>query len=82
MEKGMKFTLGAALMFEELSGKKMADLGDGLGLKDTVILLYAQKYWNQAERPTLEAFTLEIGANDVHELPALLNAPFFPTEAQ
>jgi hypothetical protein len=82
MEKGTKFTLGAALMFEELSGKKMADLGDGLGLRDTVILLYAQKYWNQAERPTLEAFTLEIGATEINELPALLNAPFFPQEVQ
>jgi len=82
MEKGIKFTLGAALLFEELSGKKMAELGDGLGLRETVILLYAQKYWNQSDRPTLEAFTLEMGAINVNELPALLNAPFFPTEAQ
>jgi hypothetical protein len=82
MEKGIKFTLGAALMFEELSGKKMAELGDGLGLRETVILLYSQKYWNQTDRPTLEAFTLEIGAINVNELPALLNAPFFPTEVQ
>lgn len=82
MEKGIKFTLGAALLFEELSGKKMAELGDGLGLRETVILLYAQKYWNQNDRPTLEAFTLEMGAINVNELPALLNAPFFPTEVQ
>jgi hypothetical protein len=82
MEKGMKFTLGAALMFEELSGKKMADLGEGLGLRETVILLYAQKYWDQADRPTLEAFTSEIGATEIQELPALLNAPFFPQEVQ
>lgn len=82
MEKGIKFTLGAALLFEELSGKKMADLGEGLGLRETVILLYAQKYWSQTDRPTLEAFSLEIGAMNIDELPALLNAPFFPTEVQ
>jgi hypothetical protein len=82
MEKGIKFTLGAALMFEELTGKRMADLGEGLGLADTVALIYSQRYWDKADCPTFDAFKLEIGATQIHELPALLNAPFFPTEVQ
>jgi hypothetical protein len=82
MEKGQKFSLGAALLFEDLTGKRMADISEGLGLRDTIALLYCQRFWNVKERPSFEQFTEEISASDIEALPALLNAPFFPTEAQ
>lgn len=82
MEKGQKFALGAALLFEDLTGKRLADISEGLGLRDTIALLYCQRFWNVKERPTLDQFTNELSASDVEALPALLNAPFFPTEVQ
>lgn len=82
MEKGQKFSLGAALLFEDLTGKRMADISEGLGLRDTIALLYCQRFWNVKERPSFEQFTEEISASNIEALPALLNAPFFPTEAQ
>lgn len=82
MEKGQKFTLGAALLFEEITGKRMAEIGEGLGLRDTIALLYCQRFWNVKERPSFEQFTVELSAESVEALPALLNAPFFPTEVQ
>jgi hypothetical protein len=82
MEKGQKFSLGAALLFEDLTGKRMADISEGLGLRDTIALLYCQRFWNVKERPSFEQFTEEISASNIEALPALLNAPFFPTEVQ
>jgi len=82
MEKGQKFALGAALLFEELTGKRMAEVGDGLGLRDTIVLVYCQRFWNTEEKPTLDQFITEISANSVEALPALLNAPFSPKEVQ
>lgn len=82
MEKGQKFALGAALMFEEITGKRLAEIGDGLGLKDTIALIYSQRFWNTKDRPTLDQFTEEMSAEPVEALPALLNAPFFPKEVQ
>jgi hypothetical protein len=82
MEKGQKFSLGAALLFEDLTGKRMADISDGLGLRETIALLYCQRFWNIKERPSLDQFTEEISASNIEALPALLNAPFFPTEVQ
>ena len=82
MEKGQKFSLGAALLFEDLTGKRMADISEGLGLRDTIALLYCQRFWNVKERPSFEQFTVELSAESVEALPALLNAPFFPTEVQ
>jgi len=82
MEKGQKFALGAALMFEDITGKRLADISDGLGLRDTIALLYCQRYWNTKEKPTLDQFIEELSANSVEALPALLNAPFSPKEVQ
>ena len=82
MEKGQKFTLGAALLFEEITGKRLAEIGDGLGLRDTIALIYVQRFWNIEARPSLAQFTEEMSAQPVEALPALLNAPFFPTEVQ
>ena len=82
MEKGQKFALGAALMFEDLTGKRLAEIGEGLGLRDTIALIYAQRFWNIEGRPTLAQFTEEMSAEPVEALPALLNAPFFPKEVQ
>ena len=50
----MKFTLGAALLFEEISGKGVKSLGEEMGLADMVKLIYAQQYWDKADRPSLE----------------------------
>jgi len=46
------------------------------------VLIYCQRYWNTKEKPTLDQFIEELSANSVEALPALLNAPFFPKEAQ
>jgi hypothetical protein len=80
--EGVKFTLGAALMFEELSGKSVKALGEDMGLNDMVKLIYAQQYWNDKNRPTLEAFTEELSAQPVEALAAYLNAPFSQPVAQ
>ena len=39
----MKFTLGAALLFEEISGKGVKSLGEEMSLGDMVKLIYAQQ---------------------------------------
>ena len=78
----MKFTLGAALLFEEISGKGVKSLGEEMGLSDMVKLIYAQQYWDKADRPSLEDFSKEIGGKEVNDLAAMLDNPFSPPAAQ
>ena len=75
MEKGQKFSLGAALLFEDLTGKRMADISDGLGLRETIALLYCQRFWNIKERPSLDQFTEEISASNIEALSGAVAVP-------
>jgi hypothetical protein len=51
--EGKKFTLGAALLFEEVTGKTVTDMGT-LGLADMLAMLYAQEFWNVTDRPSFD----------------------------
>ena len=39
-----QFKLGAALLFEELTGKSMTEIGTPK-MTDMIYLIYAQEYW-------------------------------------
>ena len=78
---GKKFTLGAALLFEEVTGKTVTDMGT-LGLADMLAMLYAQEFWNVTDRPSFDEFKAMAGAWDISELTQRLNGPFSPPAAQ
>jgi len=73
--EGKKFTLGAALLFEEVTGKTVTDMGT-LGLADMLAMLYAQEFWNVNDRPSFDDFKAMAGAWDISELTQRLNGPF------
>ena len=79
--EGKKFTLGAALLFEEVTGKTVTDMGT-LGLADMLAMLYAQEFWNVNDRPSFDEFKAMAGAWDISELTQRLNGPFSPPAAQ
>lgn len=72
---GNKFTLGAALLFEEITGKSVTDMTSPK-IGDMVAMLYAQEYWDNDNRPTFEQFKKDISAEDLSELTKRLNGPF------
>ena len=79
--EGKKFTLGAALLFEEVTGKTVTDMGT-LGLADMLAMLYAQEFWNVTNRPSFDEFKAMAGAWDISELTQRLNGPFSQPAAQ
>ena len=79
--QGKKFTLGAALLFEEVTGKTVTDMGT-LGLADMRAMLYAQEFWNVSDRPSFDEFKAMAGAWDISELTQRLNGPFSQPAAQ
>jgi hypothetical protein len=79
--EGKKFTLGAALLFEEVSGKTVTELGN-LGLADMLAMLYAQEFWDVNGRPSFDEFKAMAGTWDISELTQRLNGPFSPPAAQ
>ena len=79
--EGKKFTLGAALLFEEVTGKTVTDMGT-LGLADMLAMLYAQEFWNVTDRPSFDEFKAIAGAWDISELTQRLNGPFSQPAAQ
>ena len=76
-----KFTLGAALLYEELTGKSMADMTSPK-ITDMVYLIYAQEYWDKDNRPSFEQFKKEMSDKDISDISSALNGPFSPREAQ
>lgn len=76
-----KFTLGAALLYEELTGKSMTDIKNPK-ITDMVYMIYAQEYWDKDERPSFEEFKKEMGSKDISDISSALNGPFSPREAQ
>jgi hypothetical protein len=79
--EGKKFTLGAALLFEEVTGKTVTDMGT-LGLADMLAMLYAQEFWSDKDRPSFDEFKAMAGAWDISELTQRLNGPFSQPAAQ
>ena len=79
--EGKKFTLGAALLFEEVTGKTVTDMGT-LGLADMLAMLYAQEFWNVTDRPSFDEFKAMAWAWDISELTQRLNGPFSQPAAQ
>ena len=79
--EGKKFTLGAALLFEEVTGKTVTDMGT-LGLADMLAMLYAQEFWNVNDRPSFDEFKAMAGSWDISELTQRLNGPFSQPAAQ
>jgi len=76
-----KFTLGAALLYEELTGKSMTDITNPK-ITDMVYLIYAQEYWDKNDRPSFEQFKKEMSDKDISDVSSALNGPFSPREAQ
>lgn len=76
-----KFTLGAALLYEELTGKSMTDIKNPK-ITDMVYLIYAQEYWDKDQRPSFEEFKKEMASKDISDVSSALNGPFSPMEAQ
>ena len=76
-----KFTLGAALLYEELTGKSMTDMTNPK-ITDMVYLIYAQQYWDKNDRPSFDDFKKEISQKDISEIGSALNGPFSPKEVQ
>jgi hypothetical protein len=76
-----KFTLGAALLYEELTGKSMTDMTNPK-ITDMVYLIYAQEYWDKNDRPSFEQFKKEMSDKDISDVSSALNGPFSPREAQ
>lgn len=76
-----KFTLGAALLYEELTGKSMTDMTSPK-ITDMVYLIYAQEYWDKDDRPSFEQFKKEMSDKDISDISSALNGPFSPREAQ
>ena len=76
-----KFTLGAALLYEELTGKSMTEIGTPK-VTDLVCLLYAQEHWDKESRPSFDDFKKEISHKEISEISSALNGPFSPKEVQ
>lgn len=76
-----KFTLGAALLFEEMTGKSMTEISNPK-LTDMVYLIYAQEYWDKDDRPSFDDFKKEMSSKDISDISSALNGPFSPKEAQ
>jgi len=72
---GTKFTLGAAMLFEDLTGKSVTEMTSPK-IGDMVAMLYAQEYWDKADRPTFEQFKKDISGEDLSNLTKRLNSPF------
>jgi len=70
-----KFTLGAALLFEELTGGSITDMSKPK-ISDMVAMLYAQEYWDKDDRPTFDQFKKDISGEDLSNLTQRLNGPF------
>ena len=70
-----KFTLGAALLFEDLTGKSVTEMTSPK-IGDMVAMLYAQEYWDKDDRPTFEQFKKDISGEDLSNLTKRLNSPF------
>jgi hypothetical protein len=70
-----KFTLGAALLFEDLTGKSVTEMTSPK-IGDMVAMLYAQEYWDKDDRPTFEQFKKDISGEDLSNLTQRLNGPF------
>lgn len=76
-----KFTLGAALLFEELTGRSISDMANPK-ITDMVYLIYAQEYWDKDNRPSFEQFKKEMSSKDISDISSALNGPFSPKEVQ
>ena len=72
---GTKFTLGAAMLFEDLTGKSVTEMTSPK-IGDMVAMLYAQEYWDKDDRPTFEQFKKGISGEDLSNLTKRLNSPF------
>ena len=70
-----KFTLGAALLFEDLTGKSVTEMTSPK-IGDMVAMLYAQEYWDKDDRPTFDQFKKDISGEDLSKLTQRLNGPF------
>ena len=70
-----KFTLGAALLFEELTGGSITDMSKPK-ISDMVAMLYAQEYCDKSDRPTFDQFKKDISGEDLSNLTQRLNGPF------
>lgn len=79
--EGRKFTLGAAILFEEITGKTVTSM-EATGIKDLVAMTYAQNYWDKDDRPSLEDYTKSIAHKSLTELSEVLNGPFSQPAAQ
>ena len=78
---GKKFTLGAALLFEEITGKSVTDMTSPK-IGDMVAMLYAQEYWDKDDRPTFDQYKKDISSEDLSTLTQRLNGPFSQPAAQ
>ena len=72
---GKKFTLGAAMLFEEMTGKSITDMAKPK-ISDMVAMLYAQEYWDKDEKLSFEDFKKDISTLDLSQLTERLNGPF------
>lgn len=70
-----KFTLGAALLFEEITGKSITDLGTPR-IGDMVAMLYAQENWDKKDPPSYDDYKRSIASEDLAEITKRLNSPF------
>lgn len=78
---GKSFTLGAALLFEEITGKSVTDMSSPK-IGDMVAMLYAQENWDNDNRPTFDQYKKDISGEDLSELTKRLNGPFSQPAAQ
>ena len=76
-----KFTLGAALLFEDLTGKSVTEMTSPK-IGDMVAMLYAQEYWDKDDRPTFDQFKKDISGEELSNLTQRLNGPFSQPAAQ
>ena len=76
-----KFTLGAALFYEELTGKSMTDVSNPK-LTDMVYLIYSQQYWDKDDRPSFDEFKQQMSTKDISEISSALYGPFSLREVQ
>ena len=72
---GKSFTLGAAMLFEEITGKSVTDM-KAPKIGDMVAMLYAQEYWDKDDRPTFDQYKKDISSEDLSTLTKRLNGPF------
>tara|TARA_R110002167_G_scaffold102002_3_gene265042 strand:- start:591 stop:833 length:243 start_codon:yes stop_codon:yes gene_type:complete len=79
--EGKKFTLGAALLFEEATGKSVTELAKP-GISDVVAMIWAQENWDNEARPSLAEYTKSLAGKDLSEVTQALNSPFSQAAAQ